>query len=67
MESTDVYGKPVYNVLHEHFAVWVVKARHVRLVPGRKTALNDAEWLAELMRFGLLERSFIPDEIPLAN
>lgn len=62
MESTGVYWKPVYNVLHEHVAVWVVNARHFRQVPGRKTDLNDAEWLAELMRFGLLERSFIPDE-----
>lgn len=62
MESTGVYWKPVYNVLHEHFEVWVVNARHFRQVPGRKTDLNDAEWLAELMRFGLLERSFIPSE-----
>lgn len=62
MESTGVYWKPVYNVLHEHFDVWVVNARHFRQVPGRKTDLNDAEWLAELMRFGLLERSFIPEE-----
>jgi transposase len=62
MESTGVYWKPVYNVLHEQFDVWVVNARHFRQVPGRKTDLNDAEWLAELMRFGLLERSFIPEE-----
>lgn len=62
MESTGVYWKPVYNVLHEHIELWVVNARHFRQVPGRKTDLNDAEWLAELMRFGLLERSFIPDE-----
>ncbi len=61
MESTGVYWKPVYNVLAPQCEVWVVNAQHVKQVPGRKTDWNDAEWLARLMRYGLLERSFIPD------
>lgn len=60
MESTGVYWKPVYNVLAVQCEVWVVNAQHVKQVPGRKTDWNDAEWLARLMRYGLLERSFIP-------
>jgi len=61
MESTGVYWKPVYNVLAPQCEVWVVNAQHVKQVPGRKTDWNDAEWLARLMCYGLLERSFIPD------
>ena len=62
MESTGVYWKPVYNVLAPQCEVWVVNAQHVKQVPGRKTDWNDAEWLARLMCYGLLERSFIPDD-----
>ncbi len=62
MESTGVYWKPVYNVLHEQFDVWIVNARHLAQVPGRKTDDSDAAWIAKLMSFGLLERSFIPPE-----
>jgi transposase len=61
MESTGVYWKPVYNVLAVPCEVWVVNAQHVQQVPGRKTDWDDAEWLARLMCYGLLERSFIPD------
>ena len=61
MESTGVYWKPVYNILHEAFDVWVVNARHLKQVPGRKTDETDAGWIAKLMSYGLLERSFIPD------
>ena len=61
MESTGVYWKPVYNILHSQFEVWVVNARHLKQVPGRKTDVKDAQWIAQLMRLGLLERSFIPD------
>ena len=61
MESTGVYWKPVYNILVEQFELWVVNARHLKQVPGRKTDVKDAEWIAQLMRLGLLERSFIPD------
>lgn len=60
MESTGDYWKPVYNVLEDRFEVLVVNARHVKHVPGRKTDVKDAEWLAELMMHGLLRASFIP-------
>lgn len=62
MESTGVYWKPIYNILHPHFDVWVVNARHLAQVPGRKTDETDAEWITKLMRHGLLRNSFIPDE-----
>ena len=62
MESTGVYWKPVYNLLHPHFEVWVVNAQHLSRVPGRKTDESDAEWLTRLMQYGLLNRSFIPAE-----
>ncbi|MCO5182087.1 MAG: IS110 family transposase [Candidatus Promineofilum sp.] len=62
MESTGVYWKPVYNILHPVLDVWVVNARHLQQVPGRKTDESDAEWIAKLMSHGLLERSFIPEE-----
>lgn len=61
IESTGVYWKPVYNILAPEFEVWVVNARHVQQVPGRKTDASDAEWLTTLMRYGLLRKSFIPD------
>lgn len=62
MESTGVYWKPVFNILEsEGFAVLVVNARHIKQVPGRKTDIKDAEWIADLMRHGLLTGSFIPD------
>lgn len=62
MESTGVYWKPVYNILHESFETWVVNARHLAQVPGRKTDETDAQWITKLMRYGLLEPSFIPNE-----
>ena len=61
MESTGVYWKPVYNLLEDDFEVMVVNARHVKNVPGRKTDVKDAEWIASLLRHGLLRGSFIPD------
>jgi transposase len=60
MESTGVYWKPVYNILEDHTEVLLVNARHVKNVPGRKTDVKDAEWLAELLRHGLLRGSFVP-------
>lgn len=62
MESTGVYWKPVYNILHGKVEVWVVNAQHIKQVPGRKTDVNDAQWIATLMRLGLLNNSFIPGE-----
>ena len=61
MESTGVYWKPVYNLLEDTFSVYVVNARHLKAVPGRKTDVKDAEWIAELLQHGLLQPSFIPD------
>lgn len=61
MESTGVYWKPVFNVLEGEFETWVVNAKHIKHVPGRKTDVKDAQWIAELLQHGLLEPSFIPD------
>ena len=60
MESTGVYWKPVYNLLEGEFTVWVVNAQHIKQVPGRKTDVKDAEWIAELLQYGLVKPSFIP-------
>lgn len=62
MESTGVYWKPVYNLLEGlDLTLLVVNAQHIKAVPGRKTDVNDAEWIADLLRHGLLRASFIPD------
>jgi transposase len=60
MESTGVYWKPIYNILEGHLEVVVVNAQHLKKVPGRKTDVLDAEWLAECFQLGLLRASFIP-------
>lgn len=60
MESTGVYWKPVFNVLEANFDVIVVNARHIKHVPGRKTDVKDSDWIAQLLRKGLLAASFIP-------
>ena len=60
MESTGDYWKAPYNILEGNFEIWVVNAHHVKNVPGRKTDVKDAHWLADLMRHGLLRPSFIP-------
>ncbi|MCX6064764.1 MAG: IS110 family transposase [Chloroflexi bacterium] len=51
---------PIFNILENNFEVFVVNAQHISKVPGRKTDQSDAEWIAELMQFGLLKASFIP-------
>jgi transposase len=62
MESTGVYWKPIYNLLESTgLELLVVNARHIKAVPGRKTDVRDAEWIADLLRHGLLRGSFIPD------
>jgi transposase len=61
MESTGVFWKPLYNLFEGALEVWVVNAQHIKNVPGRKTDVKDAEWIAELLRHGLLRPSFIPD------
>jgi transposase len=60
MESTGVYWKPVFNILEDRFEVILVNARHVKNVPGRKTDVQDSEWLCKLLRNGLVKGSFIP-------
>jgi len=60
MESTGVYWKPIYNILESHFEVLLVNAQHIKFVPGRKTDINDAQWIAQLLQHGLLKASFIP-------
>jgi transposase len=60
MESTGVYWKPVYNILEGQFELLVVNAQHLKAVPGRKTDMRDAEWIAELLVHGLLRGSFVP-------
>jgi len=60
IESTGVYWKPVFNILEGVLRVILVNARHIKAVPGRKTDVRDSEWLADLLRHGLLRASFIP-------
>jgi transposase len=62
MESTGVYWKPVYNLLEgQGIELVVVNAQHMKALPGRKTDVKDSEWIADLLRHGLLRASFIPD------
>jgi transposase len=61
MEATGSYWKPIYNVLEGSFELLVVNAQHIKAVPGRKTDVRDAEWIADLLRHGLLRASFIPE------
>jgi transposase len=61
LESTGVYWKPVWAVLEDRVELLLVNAQHVKAVPGRKTDVKDAEWLADLLRHGLLRASFVPD------
>lgn len=60
MESTGVYWKPVHTILEGVCEVLLVNAQHVKQVPGRKTDVKDCEWLADLLRHGLVKASFIP-------
>jgi transposase len=60
MEATGIYWKPVYAVLEDDFTVVVGNAHHIRNVPGRKTDVKDSEWIADLLRHGLIAKSFVP-------
>ena len=63
MEATGVYWKPVWHILSDgQFELILANAAHVKNVPGRKTDVNDATWLADLMAHGLIKASFVPDE-----
>lgn len=60
MESTGVYWKPVFNILEDFFDITLANAQRIKNVPGRKTDVSDAEWIAKLLRHGLIEKSFVP-------
>src|SRR5437588_10756701 len=60
MESTGIYWRPIFNLLEARFQVILVNAAHMKAVPGHKTDIKDAQWIAELLRHGLLTASFIP-------
>ena len=60
MESTGVYWQPIWNLLEARFTLLLVNARHIKQVPGRKTDVRDCEWLAQLLRHGLVRASFVP-------
>jgi len=60
MEATGVYWKPVWHVLEEHVALILANAMHIRNVPGRKSDMNDATWIADLLAHGLIRSSFVP-------
>jgi transposase len=60
MESTSAYWRPISNLLEDHLTVLVANAYHIKAVPGRKTDVRDAEWIADLLRHGLIRGSFIP-------
>jgi transposase len=63
MEATGIYWKPVWHILSDgEFELVLANAAHVKNVPGRKTDVNDATWLADLMAHGLIRASFVPDE-----
>src|SRR5215216_5640166 len=60
MEATGVYWKSVYYLLEDDFELWLVNAQHVKHVPGRKTDVQDAQWLCRLLEQGLVRASFVP-------
>jgi transposase len=60
MESTSTYWKPPFYCLEEQMTVWLLNAAHMKAVPGRKTDVRDAEWIAQLLEHGLLAPSFVP-------
>lgn len=60
MEATGVYWKPVWHVLEGHFTLVLANAMHIRNVPGRKSDMNDATWIADLLAHGLIRSSFVP-------
>ena len=60
LESTGIYWKPVFNILEESMEVILANARDIKNVPGRKTDVKDCEWIAQLLRHGLIKGSFIP-------
>jgi transposase len=62
MEATGAYWKPVFYLLEREMECWLLNARHMKAVPGRKTDVKDSEWIAELVEHGLVRASFVPPE-----
>jgi transposase len=60
MEATGSYWKPVFYLLEHDMECWLLNARHMKAVPGRKTDVKDAEWIAKLVEHGLVRPSFVP-------
>jgi DNA-binding protein Fis len=60
MESTGVFWRPIYNVLEDQFQLLLANAHEIKALPGRKTDVRDGEWIADLLRHGLIRPSFIP-------
>jgi len=60
MEATGVYWKPIWHLLEERFELILANAQHIKNVPGRKTDVNDAAWIADLLAHGLIRSSFVP-------
>jgi transposase len=60
MEATGVYWKPVWHLLEDDFELILANAQHIRNVPGRKSDVNDATWIADLLAHGLIRSSFVP-------
>lgn len=60
MESTATYWKPIFYCLEEHMDTWLLNAAHIKAVPGRKSDVRDAEWIARLVEHGLVSPSFVP-------
>ena len=60
MEATGVYSKPVYYMLEVTFELWLLNARHLKNVPGRKTDVKDAAWICRLVEYGLVRPSLVP-------
>src|SRR5260221_10175012 len=67
MESTGVYWRPVFNLLEEGRTIILVNAQHMKAVPGRKTDVKDAEWLADLLRHGLRYPRALSHLLPFEN
>jgi transposase len=67
MEATGVYWKPVYYLLEDEFECWLLNARHLKNVPGRKTDVKDAAWICQLLEHGLVRPSFVPPKERLGN
>lgn len=61
MESTGVLWKPIFNILEGQFSLLLVNAQHIKKVPGRKTDVTDSQWISQLLQYGLLSPSFVPE------